>query len=627
MNTLWLAQLLVATASTSECPTGGQAQHVLVLSGGLSRGAYQAGATYAEMRKRRINGDRTWALSGASAGAVNAFLAALDFCRKDLPNHEDSYLWKFWDRLQWEDLREADCDGNLLCFNFLTQWRQDITNHLKDKNHWRPNCTVDLALAFSDLTPRELIIGKEQKIPTFRRLGRIRLRFDPEGQLWVEPQAPDPNERTDVTLYSINRPEKLFSLLMRAAALPYARKVNGDSDDNWLYDSSFFDRLPIYGALRVSTPTATITLIDTQRMTQQQNRRTHGSGFVEDVFKDSVAVVDTLELQMLNRYGCLQARKWASSERSTIITGDLMWGAGSFFSPTFREYDFRVGCKDCGSPPPIMAALRDALEAQTSPENQYKDAADIVEQIYTQVLNQGFTIQQLDPHFSAWWTEEARQLYRDLRQKGLDEKNGPVALGSTFLLGKSLVKPEFFKMSWGVPQARSKGIKIASLLVPEAYAATWNWNPRGPDEFAGHFKWRWVVHTSPSRGHPFWFLGASTQWLRRADGANYFALTPSLGVGIRPGDLYAPLHTWLSEFGVRGGPTLVLHGGSDNFPALPPWQFEIFLRTVANYIELSIGWQRLGVNDDRVPNFYLGFGVSQINEALGWLLDLVYTAL
>ena len=274
-----------------------------------------------------------------------------------------------------------------------------------------------------------------------------------------------------------------------------------------------------------------------------------------------------------------------------------------------------------------MGALAEALETYADPENQrLHHDADILERVHTYVTDQGFMLDELNPNFSEWWLEESRKLALQLRQQGLDQKNTALALGNTFFLAKSLVRPEFFKSSWGVPQARGTGLKLASLLVPEAYALTFN--PR-PDkwEYGGHFKWRWVVHTSPSRGHPFSYLGASTQWLRRADGANYFALTPSLGVGFRPGDLYGPLHTWLSEFGVRGGPTLVLHGGSDNFPALPPWQFEIFLRTVANYVELSVGWQRLGVNDDRVPNFYLGFGVSQINEALGWLLDLIYTAL
>ncbi len=82
---------ILSVAAALLCPLQAVAQdarptrHVLVISGGISLGSYQAGATWAllrALREDRAHGERVElpVLTGASAGNINAFLGAMLFC-------------------------------------------------------------------------------------------------------------------------------------------------------------------------------------------------------------------------------------------------------------------------------------------------------------------------------------------------------------------------------------------------------------------------------------------------------------------------------------------------------------------------------------------------------------------
>ncbi|MBA4158473.1 MAG: patatin-like phospholipase family protein, partial [Gemmatimonadetes bacterium] len=99
---------------------------VLVVSGGISLGAYQAGVNWGLVELIRRSENRAFrdsisvprdtgrwhlppltlaATTGASAGTINSVLTAVEWCREPAYNRpEDSLFWKVWVRTGWEQL-------------------------------------------------------------------------------------------------------------------------------------------------------------------------------------------------------------------------------------------------------------------------------------------------------------------------------------------------------------------------------------------------------------------------------------------------------------------------------------------------------------------------------------------
>jgi predicted acylesterase/phospholipase RssA len=90
-----------------------------VISGGVSLGAYQAGGTWADLEALRARGDaaRLAVVTGASAGNINAFLAAIYWCDAESPaGRVDRSLFAnpffdVWVNIGWEKLSPKSMDG------------------------------------------------------------------------------------------------------------------------------------------------------------------------------------------------------------------------------------------------------------------------------------------------------------------------------------------------------------------------------------------------------------------------------------------------------------------------------------------------------------------------------------
>src|SRR5258708_7402083 len=115
-----LGLLLSLLADTASAQTRRDAQRVpviLTLSGGVSLGSYEAGVNWGLVevfkQTQRDSLPTAWnlpryhlsAATGASAGNINAFLAAIEWCRSTRPTPPDSSLfWKIWVRTGFDQL-------------------------------------------------------------------------------------------------------------------------------------------------------------------------------------------------------------------------------------------------------------------------------------------------------------------------------------------------------------------------------------------------------------------------------------------------------------------------------------------------------------------------------------------
>ena len=106
----------VAALAAQECP--GRAdprpitKYALVASGGISLGAYEAGVTYIILKYLRSNEAMLPVATGASAGNINVFLAALSwFQSSQVPfTASDNLFWDTWINIGLDKLLPADPD-------------------------------------------------------------------------------------------------------------------------------------------------------------------------------------------------------------------------------------------------------------------------------------------------------------------------------------------------------------------------------------------------------------------------------------------------------------------------------------------------------------------------------------
>jgi len=148
----------------------------LVISGGVSLGAYQSGYNWALIKMiNRIREERELvepqlrSISGASAGAINATLSAIYWCQKDsipLKNSvDDNLFYDTWVNLDLDDLvmegKDPDNKSTLFSRKALAKKGQKIVEHM-NQPIYRKNCEVPLGIAVTKAVPIVETVGNMQ---------------------------------------------------------------------------------------------------------------------------------------------------------------------------------------------------------------------------------------------------------------------------------------------------------------------------------------------------------------------------------------------------------------------------------------------------------------------------------
>ena len=151
MPLVLLATLLAAGRAPSRL--------ALTISGGVSLGSYEAGLTWASVRELRNRHAGLAAVTGASAGAVNALLAAALWCedpsedRDDGP--DDNLLHDTWAGIGLEELLSASGAGDgLLSAAPLERGVERITALLRGRR-FRPGCSLPVGWTVTRDQPEE----------------------------------------------------------------------------------------------------------------------------------------------------------------------------------------------------------------------------------------------------------------------------------------------------------------------------------------------------------------------------------------------------------------------------------------------------------------------------------------
>lgn len=156
----------------------------LTLSGGVSLGAYQAGSLYYTSQLLRENPTlfQTKLLTGASAGALNAFFAVFEICAPPAPGdtHKDvssSEFYRAWTGFEARELLAAKNSGKSL---FTREALSQVSHRLEEawKKGLPETCDIVLGISVTRLQP----LTESSRIGFSRQGEKINLRIRGRGQ-------------------------------------------------------------------------------------------------------------------------------------------------------------------------------------------------------------------------------------------------------------------------------------------------------------------------------------------------------------------------------------------------------------------------------------------------------------
>jgi len=165
----------------------------LIISGGISLGAYEAGYNWGlvkylnHQKQTALNHEvKLHSIAGASAGAINTMMSAMAWCRSmehaDTHNLIDNNLFHtMWTGVDFEDLFidkefgvvDTDNKTSLFSRQKLELLSQEIFLEL-DKPYYAPECKVPFGFAVTRVKPK---VSKIQEISTSNKLFHIPLKL------------------------------------------------------------------------------------------------------------------------------------------------------------------------------------------------------------------------------------------------------------------------------------------------------------------------------------------------------------------------------------------------------------------------------------------------------------------
>lgn len=381
--------------------------HALTISGGASLGAYEAGFNWALLQYLKVqragrdqvlfaSDDRVelLAVTGASAGNMNAVLSAIQWCQYDLSDTqdtaEDNLFWNTWVPPGWEGLfpenRKFREDDGLLSRNAFLSGEQLVKARVA-QNRFRA-CQIHIGIPVSRVVPQQMPRqgqGWEAlDIPNQRSAVLLTassepgktLEFqnyevDPEKTSFVEQRAlvgeqwivaPSSGEYLDVdTVLSVVRASSAFPLAFSSiplsgwAVLPGSSRV-GSASNALFFDGGLFDNIPVGLSIALAEHGPKNELVqwyvDPDKLRNGSPAGSKGApsgrgfGFVDTFLSNFVPISRRNELQAAVRFGDTRDVHIEASSRFSPVVGEYLSSFGAFFGRSFRHFDYAVGVYD-----------------------------------------------------------------------------------------------------------------------------------------------------------------------------------------------------------------------------------------------------------------------------------------
>ena len=349
----------------------------LVISGGVSLGAYESGYNWALIRMmNKIRSESKLvepdlrSIAGASAGAINSALSAIYWCQKDsipLKNTvDDNLFYDTWVNLDIDDLvipgKDPDNNSTLFSRRALIKKGQKIVEHMKQPIY-KKGCEVPLGIAVTKAVPIvEDIDGLKMKNQHFS----VPLTFkEKNGRAIVENRIMPPSEDFYISIPNIEKDRtKLIDVLFASSAFPgafqqvkldYAYK--GHKYSHYFIDGGVYDNVPLDLAVDLDSKASLFFFLDPSNLRKQKiveeekEKESVPVGFISTNLNPLLGSADIYQSMMLYRAYNKHIRynphrSLMHSSRYHPITGQFLAHFGAFIDLNFRIYDYYVGVYD-----------------------------------------------------------------------------------------------------------------------------------------------------------------------------------------------------------------------------------------------------------------------------------------
>lgn len=350
----------------------------MVISGGVSLGAYESGYNWAVIKalgklRNQDNGldPELRSVTGASAGSINALLTAMYWCQKESVPYqnsvEDNLFFETWVNLGIEDLaikgKDPKNKSTLFSRRELKHKAEEIMDHL-GKPIYREGCEVPMGFAVTKVTPIvEEFQGIKIKNQNFSVPFTFRIR---NGHVVIENKKM-PQESTNfyLSIPGIEKDyRKIIDVLFASSAFPgafqqvklrYAYK--GKVRENYFIDGGAYDNIPLQLATELNPKADLFIFMDPNNMrkeppmTEEEAQEEPPVGFLTSSagpLSSSVEIFQQMKLyQAINLYfRGHPERKLILSSRFHPLTAGFLEHFGAFLDRNFRLYDYHVGVYD-----------------------------------------------------------------------------------------------------------------------------------------------------------------------------------------------------------------------------------------------------------------------------------------
>ncbi len=351
----------------------------MVISGGVSLGAYESGYNWAIIKAlNKMHDTKDFPLNptlrsvaGASAGSINAFLSAIYWCQRsdnDEQNRvEENLFFETWVDLGIDDLliegRDSDNKSTLFSRKKLKEKADKIIAHLK-KPVFKEECRVPMGFAVTKVTP---IIEEFQGIRIKNQSFSVPLDFVvTNGKVSIRNKKLDnTNTQFYLAIPGIeNDAQKIVKVLFASSAFPGAFQqvkldyiYKGKKGTGYFIDGGAYNNVPLDLATELAANTRYFVFMDPSNMRKESPRQTSKEaeeipvGFLSAGFGplgSSVEIFQQMKLyEAINRYfRGHPERRLLLSTRYFPLTAGFLEHFGAFLDRNFRLYDYHVGVYD-----------------------------------------------------------------------------------------------------------------------------------------------------------------------------------------------------------------------------------------------------------------------------------------
>jgi predicted acylesterase/phospholipase RssA len=378
---LLLSTLLFTLFSISLSAYDRQRDFSLIISGGISLGSYEAGYNWALLKYlNQIKDDenapvRMHSIAGASAGAINAVMSAMAWCRdkehRDEANLiDDNLFYHMWTNVDFEDLfidkefgsTDKKNTTSLFSRKKIERLSETMLLALNDP-YYETTCKVPFGFAVTSVEPK---ISKIQDIEITNKLFHIPLYLSVDAQgkakiidnfdlfrdniLHLSDDGFPTQKRIQKALFA----SSAFPIAFEQVELEYFH--HGVFEKALFLDGGVFDNVPLDFARRLSLDQAShYIFMDPKHMRrelpplQTQRKKTTASpinsavDLLGDIFSasESSILYNALAEEFDNEQKEVQI-----SSRYFPITGMFLEHFGAFLDKGFRDYDYYVGVYD-----------------------------------------------------------------------------------------------------------------------------------------------------------------------------------------------------------------------------------------------------------------------------------------